>query len=250
MSHNKPVSGITLYLALLLFVFAVSALLRIAFWVFAAPDMTDPLGKDAFTAFYIGLRFDGRIAGLLTLPLGIALSVPWSAERLRKARKPLTCLYALLFFLLFLIYVFDFGFYAYLGNRISTLAFELMEDANEAAGMIFHSYPVLAVTAGLLTATAFCSAVFYRLVGMPVCIAPGKKRRALGFLCGFFVFAFCVYGQLNSSLFPLRWSYAYFTTSEPIIALGLNPCEDADSERTWGRLDISRLQTLIRTRRH
>lgn len=223
---KQPVSALLQYFRLLGLALLVMVLFRLAFWVLAASDMPAPLGRDAFKAFYIGFRFDARIAALFTLPLGILLSVRPLAQRLHSWARPLTALYTLLFFGLISAYAFDFGFYLYLKSRISSLAFELLADTREAVEMVWQSYPVLTIVLAILAGTALCGYCFWRIINRPVQVRPGKLSRALGFLCGFVVFALAVYGQLNSSLFPLRWSYAYFTTNDAIIALALNPVQN------------------------
>ena len=223
--HRKSISALHLFFYLFGFIFLIMALFRVAFWVFAAPDMPDPLSWNAFKAFYIGLRFDARIAGLFLLPLIIALCIPKLAEKLHKAAKPVTAVYTLLLFGLICIYSADFGFYAYLKSRVSSLLFELLQDFGEAVNMVRQSYPVPLITLGVVGATAICGFIFYKLVSIPVRVSPRRSRRAIGFIGGLLFFALAVYGQINSSFFPLRWSNAFFTTQEAIIALGLNPVQ-------------------------
>lgn len=223
--NNTPVSALRLYLYILTYLFGIMAVFRLVFWGYAAGGMAEPLGGDALKAFYIGLRFDARIAALFTLPLGVVLCLPPLARALHRKAALVTALYALPFFLLVVVYATDLGFYGYLGSRVSTLVFELLEDFQVAVEMVTQSYPVAWITIGVLAATALALYGLYRLARVPVRVSPGKKGKALGFAAGFLIFAFCVYGQLNASLFPLRWSYAYFTTEEAVIALGLNPVQ-------------------------
>jgi len=224
--HKTPVSALCLYFYLFTFVLLLMAAFRVAFWIVAASDMPDPLSRDAFKAFYIGLRFDARITALFILPLALILCVPKLAERLHKAAKPLTVFYTVLFFLLIVVYSVDFGFYAYLKSRVSSsLAFELLLDLDEAVGMVTQTYPVPLITLGVLIATAICGLIFYIIIRLPVQVSQRKSRRIAGFLLGLIFFVIAAYGQINSSLFPLRWSYAYFTTSDGITALGLNPVQ-------------------------
>lgn len=223
--YNKTISALRLFFYLFFFLFAVMALFRIGFWVFAAPDMPDPLSYDAFKAFYIGLRFDARIAALLILPLAVTLCIPPFAKKLHKVARAIAFLYTALFFVLIVIYSADFGFYAYLKTRISSLVFELLQDFSEAVGMVTQSYPILWITLAVISATALCGFLFYRLLCLPVLVSPRRSRRILGFLGGLIFLTLAVYGQVNSSLFPLRWSNAFFTTEESLIALGLNPVQ-------------------------
>lgn len=225
-SYPIVVPTLRRYLFLLLYVVGVLLLLRLAFWVFAAGGMPDPMGGDAFKAFYIGLRFDARLAALLTLPLALVHCMPPLAVQMHRFAKPAACFYAVLFFILLSVYAMDFGFYAYLGNRLSTVLFELAEDFAVGVDMIVQSYPVVWICSGLLACTALCSYGFYRLLRIPAQTAAGIKRRVAGCVCGFLVFAMAVYGQLDASLFPLRWSNAFFTTNEAIVALALNPVQN------------------------
>lgn len=223
--YNKTISALRLFFYLFFFVLAVLLLFRVAFWIFAASDMPDPLAHDAFKAFYIGFRFDARLAALFILPLSIAICIPKVAEKLHKAARPIAICYTLFFFILFVIYSADFGFYAYLKTRISTLAFELLQDFGEAVGMVRQSYPVPLISLGIISGTILCGWLFYRLLRIPVLVSPRWSRRVPGFFCGLIFFALAVYGQVNASLFPLRWSNAFFTTEEAFIALGLNPVQ-------------------------
>lgn len=219
------VSALRLYLSFLFYVFAIMAVFRLVFWCYAAGDMVSPLGHDAFKAFYIGLRFDARIAALFTLPVGLALCVPRLAGALRRKAGLLAALYTPFFFLLMVVYAVDIGFYSYLGSRIDSLLFDLLEDFQVAVEMTIQSYPVVLIIIGELAATALAVYGFRYLLRREVRPCSGRPAYWGGFAAGFVVFAFCVYGQLNASLFPLRWSYAHFTTEDPIIALGLNPVQ-------------------------
>lgn len=222
---RKTISALRLFFYLFGFVLLVMTLFRLAFWVFAAPDMSAPLSKDAFKAFYIGLRFDARITALFLMPLTAVLCLPRWAEKLHKAARPLTIIYTLLFLALITIYSVDFGFYAYLKTRVSSLIFELLQDFSEAVGMVRQSYPVPVIVLGVFGATALCGLAFNRLIRIPVAVSLRRSRRILGFACGLVFLFLAIYGQLNSSFFPLRWSNAFFTTEEALIALGLNPVQ-------------------------
>lgn len=223
--QKKAISPLRLYLTLLAFFFIVMALFRLAFWGIVASDLPSPLGKDAFKAFYIGLRFDARIAALLTLPIGIAACIPPVCTRFKDLSRLVTVLYTPVIFLLVLVYSIDLGFYFYLGSRVTRLLFELLQDFKDSLQMVVESYPVTFIAAGILIVSAYLIVRFYRLLQRQVEYAKLKWHRAAGFGVGFIIFALAVYGQLNASLFPLRWSNAFFTTNDTVIALGLNPIQ-------------------------
>ena len=223
--QKKTISPLRLYLTMLAFFFAVMVLFRLAFWAIIAPDLPDPLGHDAFKAFHIGLRFDARIAALFTLPFAIAACIPSLMRKVAGAANRITAAYAPLIFLLVLVYAVDLGFYFYLGNRVSRLLFELLQDFGDAIQMVVQSYPVWLIAIGIAAATIAIIYIFNKIIKTPVAYAKSKWKRAAGFVCAFLVFALAVYGQINPSLFPLRWSNAFFTTNDALVALGLNPVQ-------------------------
>ena len=221
----KTISPLKLYLTLLGFFFVLMALFRLIFWAVISRGMAEPLSLEVLQGFYIGLRFDARIAALITLPFGIAACIPPLIRRLHTTAKAVTAVYVPVIFAFLLIYCVDLGFYFYLGSRVTRVLFELLEDVNEAVGMVWQSYPVIPIALGLVLSTTVLSSILYRLISVPAQPVKGIWRKLKGFLLGFLVFALAVYGQINSSLFPLRWSNAFFTTNEKVIALGLNPIQ-------------------------
>ena len=225
MLRKNSFSPVRIYFTLLLYLFTLFAVARVAFWVFASPDMPSPLGLDAWKAFWIGVRFDARIAALVTLPLGVLLCIPAATRNLRALAGRISLIYALVFFVLVVVYVTDFGFYAYLHKRVSTLLFELLEDVSEAYTMVTESYPVARIIMGIMAATLLITLGFYRILRKHVEPDPSILRRGLALFVSFLLFGAIVLGQLNFSFVPLRWSNAYFSTNDAIVALGLNPLQ-------------------------
>lgn len=223
--QNHTISALRLYLSVLAFFFGIMALFRILFWLAISSDLPAPLGPESLKAFYIGLRFDARIAALITLPFGLAACIPPLMRRLGSFANMATAAYAPFVFLLVLIYSIDLGFYFYLGNRVTRLLFELLQDFGDAVQMVSQSYPVGLITVGILATAALTLYCLNKIIKRPVEYAKSRRRRAAGFAFGFLVFALAVYGQINASLFPLRWSHAFFTTNDAVIALGLNPVQ-------------------------
>ena len=220
----KAVSGLRQYVRVLGFVWLLLVVFRVAFWPIAADDMPEPLGHEAWRAFWIGVRFDARIAALMTLPIALLASIPHTARRLHAAARPLTALYGLLFLFLICLYCLDFGFYDYLRTRLNSTVFELLQDFQVAVDMVWQSYPVPGILLGIFGLTGLCAFIFHRLIRRPIAPHPSGRRRALGFALGFLVFALAVYGRVGS-LYPLRWSNAFFSTHEGVICLGLNPIQ-------------------------
>ncbi len=216
------------YLLFFCFSFLLLFLFRAAFWAFIATvqHADAPLSPAFWKGFYIGLRFDARIAALFTLPLGAALSVPALFRRMQKHSALVGRVYFAFFFLLFSVYALDMGFYLYLGVRLNSTLFELLQDTGDALLMVWQSYPVIPLALAVIALSAACAAVFRRIAARPLEPPVSRKRLVSAWLAGFTLFALAVYGQISSNFFPLRWSNAYFSPDSHVIALALNPLQN------------------------
>lgn len=218
-------SALKVFALVFAFFWLIMILFRVALWIYASPAMPEPLGADAWKAFYIGCKFDARITALLTIPLGLILSIPWLATRLHKIAKWLALAYAPVFAGLIVIYSIDFGFYAYLGNRLSSLIFDLLNDLEIAVDMVMQSYPMPLIFAAAFVGTVLWTLGFYFIIRKPVRPAKTRLRQTGVFAVMLLITVLAIFGQINTSFMPLRWSHAFFTTNEAIIALGLNPLQ-------------------------
>src|SRR5690606_41034255 len=115
------------------------AILRMVFFFgFSGLDGGALIGNAAvLETLGIGLRFDLRLAILLTLPLALLAWLPrWNLAS-RPALRWLPRLYlAAALAVLMLVYVIDFGHYAYLGVRINATVFNFLKDAQISADQI------------------------------------------------------------------------------------------------------------------
>ena len=122
--------------------FVLFAALRMLFLLgFSAVDsLSDP---DVLPTLGIGLRFDLRLALLLMLPVGILLALPkLRLARFRAVRWLLRGYLLLVVAALGLLYIVDFGHYAYLGVRLNATVLRFAGDAQISAGMLWQTYPV------------------------------------------------------------------------------------------------------------
>lgn len=197
---------------------ALFTMLRAAFYLyFDAP--ADPVAEaDLARAFLIGLRFDLRLALLINAPLLLA-------GLLRARRGWIVPLYAAIAHLgVMLFYVFDFGYYAYLGVRLDSTSLRFLQNFAISAGMIWQTYPVMTILAlviALFALSYFAASRLSRrllLAGTP---AMGGARKALWSVAVLTVVLGGIYGKL--SLYPLRWSDAFFSPHPFVSALALNP---------------------------
>src|SRR5690554_7366902 len=112
----------------------------------------------------IGLRFDLRLAILLTLPIALLAWLPrWNLARLRALRWLPRIYLVLALAVLMLVYIIDFGHYAYLGVRINATVFNFLKDAQISAGMVWQTYPVVWISLGWLASVVVLSVLLVRL---------------------------------------------------------------------------------------
>ena len=212
--------------------FASFALLRAAFYFWASDiSLTGPDAADAaivFETLGIGLRFDLRLAILLMLPPALLLLLPFRNARLLRWLLRLWLSFALL--AVGLIYIVDFGHYAWLALRLNASALRFFSNAQISAQLIWEHYPVLPVACLWLLAGAGGAFLFFllerRILDRPAKPAgkwPVAFAVALTVVGGLLGFLGRVSHINPENPVPLRWSDAFFSGSTKIGALGLNP---------------------------
>ena len=200
-------------------------LLRLAFWWVFRAGAGDLGGGDLLQAFYLGLKFDVRLALLIGLPvLLLGWIPPLHAVRSRWGRGLWTGYWLLALLAVLLVYFIDFGHYAYLHSRIDSTLVRFLYDPRDSARMVWESYPVL-WGALLLAATLAVLALALRRGVARIDRGPARQRSrrstAFAVAAAVFLYAFGIYGKL--SYYPLRWSDAFFSTHSFASALALNP---------------------------
>jgi len=213
--------------------FALFALLRGVFLLGFSGLPWQTLGEngDALRTLGIGLRFDLRLALLVVLPLMLLAWLPrFNLLRSRVVRHLGRAYLALAVGLVLLIYIIDFGHYAYLGVRINATVLRFIEDAQISTGMVWQTYPVVWISLGWLTCLALTLALLWRLERWTLQRAAAPISRWSVAAGSALVTALVFLGLLgrvdNLNLenpVPLRWSDAFYSGDAQIAALGLNP---------------------------
>ena len=85
---------------------------------------------ELWETFYIGAKFDARLACALAIPLGLYFTVCAFWHGARVIRKGISAVYALLEAAVLLIYFADFAHYAYIAMRINYSIFKYSENAH------------------------------------------------------------------------------------------------------------------------
>lgn len=183
--------------------------------------------QDIFYAFYIGSKFDLRIAILMTIPLYLIFSIPIFQKYFKKNTLGIISFYALLFTFIFFIYSIDFGYFFYLQQRVDSTLFDFLDNATISLHMILESYPIFWIL--------FCYSCYlllflfittYILKRYKQTNKIGLKNTICWVCLTILVLFLCAYGQINATLFPLRWSNAYFSINKNLALLALNPIQN------------------------
>src|SRR5712691_953578 len=176
---------------------AAFTLLRLAFLLLFRDH---PIAAgDLLRAFDLGLKFDARLAAIVSAPLLFFSSRAYVA---------------IVEALLAVLYTADFATYAYIHQRLNAGVLEFLRNPIISWHMVWESYHVvwfglaivaLGVVAGFLTG---------RFRNRPL------HKTSLFFML--FLVA-CIYGKF--SRYPLRWSDAFFSRDAFIGELALNPAQ-------------------------
>lgn len=179
----------------------------------------------------IGVRFDLRLAILLMLPAMLLAWLPgWNSVRSSLLRWVARLYLVLALGIVILLYILDFGHYAYLGVRLNASALKFVADAAISQQMVWESYPVIWITLAWLT--LLVAAVWALLRLEKVTLDKPKPpialwSRILGSVVMVMVVFLAILGRYTNinleNPVPLRWSDAFFSGDSQVGALGLNP---------------------------
>lgn len=213
--------------------FVLFALLRVVFFFgfsgFDANALSDD--RTVLETLGIGFRFDLRLAILVMLPVALLAWIPrWNLVSSRLLRQLARVYVSIAMGALLLIYIVDFGHYAYLGVRINATVLRFIEDAQISRDMVWQTYPVIWISLGWLATVALVTLALVRLERVTL----DRPRKAIHPLSatwgGALMVVLVLLGILgrveNMNLenpVPLRWSDAFFSGNNQIAALGLNP---------------------------
>ena len=203
----------------------VFAALRVVFWAAFQEALANASWADLLKALYLGFKFDLRLALLLCLPLAllgwIALFDP---ARRRAARIAWLAYLATAQCVVLLAYFVDFGHYAYARVRLNASFLDHLTPVGVAARVAWETYPILPGVLGLALLTfayAWVAGGAARRTLAPAANPLGKwaRRATVAVFAALYVLG--IWGKW--SWYPLRWSEAYFSASEAVAALALNP---------------------------
>ena len=214
-----------LLLALVAINLVVFGAFRGAFWAVFHETLGGASGEDLAKALYLGSKFDLRLALLLLLPLALLAWIPlFDPARRRGARVAWLAYLAAAECAVLLLYFVDFGHYAWTRVRLNASLVDHLTPIGLAARVAWDTYPILwgVLALALLTGAYAWAArrAGERTLAPAAHPLPTWPRRAVVAALAA-LYAFGIYGKW--SRYPLRWSEAYFSPSEAVAALALNP---------------------------
>ncbi len=226
MKARKLPRPVLLLLVSVLLNLACFTLLRFIFWrLFRQPATPVPDGE-LWKAFFIGFKFDLRLALLLNLPVFLIAVLPRINPFQSRLARGLVMAYLIAINLaVLLVYLVDFGHYAYLETRVNVTVLGFLRDFAISFQMVRETYPVgWGALLLLLVAAAVgwgVTAGVKRLAQSETGVAISRGRQAVIYTLTVALSAAGIYG--NISFYPLRWSDAYFSTRSMVSALASNP---------------------------
>lgn len=198
---------------------------RVGLWLSFRGEFEPLSAATLARVFYLGVKFDVRLLLLVFAPMLLL----GATKRLRLVvasgvSRVWSTYLAFTTSVLALTYAFDFGHFAYLRSRLAATALGFLANPLISLQMIWESYPVVWALLGLTAITA-ANVLLLRWSGRRVDRgtgpAPGRWPRVAVASALVLTWMLGVYGKL--SWYPLRWSDAFFTTSDFASSIALNP---------------------------
>ena len=179
----------------------------------------------------VGVRFDLRLAILLMLPVMLLAWLPvWNSIRSAVLRWVGRVYLIVALAIVLLMYIIDFGHYAYLGVRLNASALKFIADAQISQQMLWETYPVVWITLAwlaLLILTVGALIGLERITFDRPSIRIGLWSRIWGSALMTVLVLVAILGRYTNinlqNPVPLRWNDAFVFGDSQLGALGLNP---------------------------
>ena len=211
----------SLFVVQLLFLSAM----RVAFWTYFH-NPADPIpGGDLLQAFYLGLKYDIRLILMVLLPPLLLGWLPWlRLFDARLGRKLWQGYFIIAFLALLIIYLGDFGYYAYLNKRLDATILRFLPNFGISVQMVWQTYSVVNWVLLILVLTLGYTFLLHRLFArfaMQTAVRLKRWRKTATLTATTFIVLLGLYGKW--SWYPLRWSDAFFSPHAFASAMTINP---------------------------
>ena len=202
---------------------AFAFLFRLVFYFFFA-QLNSALTSEIQQAFLLGFRFDIKLATLIVFPIAILLFIINQRFFRNNIYKKISTLYfTIMYLVLTVFYLIDFGYYDYLNIRLDAASLRFLSNLDISTQVLFESYPVYKGLFGLLILGIilykFNAFTYKKFTATTPPIS--KKRKAFFIVIPFLLLAFGIYNSISH--YPLRWSQAFFSKNQAVNQFALNP---------------------------
>jgi hypothetical protein len=199
---------------------------RIATLLFFKPANIEV--SSLFFSFWLGLQYDLRWIAIVLLPLAcISLFPVFSPFYSERTKKGWAIYLALVTLLLLFFFGADLGHFAYVRTRLNASALNFAEDARISFEMLWQSYPMVWIFAGLIGAVSMLLWMFKKthvsVEERNINVHKFTYRRIYHIATIVFL-GWCVFGFL--SFIPLRWKDAFKLNDNFKSYLALNPLQN------------------------
>jgi phosphoglycerol transferase MdoB-like AlkP superfamily enzyme len=202
--------------------FLVFVAMRFAFAGAFQPLAAGAAAGELLQALYIGVKFDLRLAVLVSVPVALLGLIPFlNPQRRAGARNLWLGYFVAVQALLLFLYAVDLGHYDYARTRVNASIVEHLTPADVALRMFWQTYPVVWGIVGLAIIAALYWLVLHRVTRLRPSAYHPWWTRAAGAALVVLLGSIAIWGK--ASWYPLRWSDAYFSTNDFVSALALNP---------------------------
>jgi phosphoglycerol transferase MdoB-like AlkP superfamily enzyme len=183
--------------------------------------------SDLLPALLLGLRFDLRWISLLLLPIVTISFWPQLSPFYSSRNKRFWTWYlAVVTFIVFFFFAADFGCFSYNRTRLNASALNFFEDAGTSITMLWQSYPLFWLLAGLVAIVLFFRWMFRKTHHLITTKTDGKgiRYQRKWMVIATFAMCFMVYG--SASFQPLTWKSAFILQDGFKSYLALNPFQN------------------------
>jgi len=207
------------------FYWALFVLFRISFFILFRDVSGDFSYNELFNTFFMGVRFDLRLAILITFPVIFLAILPRINQTNSVLIRKIASSYNLIIsILIILFYMADFGHYEYLDRRLDATALIYLENPLIALRMIMESYSVILGTIFLIL--LILGIYFVNRLIMHKTIQKSPKRisnwqKCIGIILSGIILLIGAWGTLSP--YALYWSDVQISRNSFVVAMGLNP---------------------------
>ena len=210
---------------LVLFNVLIFTALRFVF-LYQFHNPADPLSANLLLkSLYIGLKFDLRLVLIINLPVFLFARIKYVSIFDRPSGHTLWSVYiAVINSLILVLYMIDFGYYAYLKERLNASAIRFTYNPLISLQMMWETYPILWGIAGLVLFIFLFTKLFKYIIKSVTSASFSKLlgwKNIMLYSLMIVLWIAGIYGKF--SYYPLRWSDAFSSPHHFASSLALNP---------------------------